>query len=397
MIADNLDEIVKVATAAGEIAISFAGARAAVLLLAVAVRAAVVAKAALTAGTMSATGAMTAFNIAVRANPIGLMTALLGTAASAFLLFRDNADESAKRVERLTDSNKLLTESLERMSKTKAESYLLDLAEYEQRAADEIASARREIQEILSNPLAAGGLMLDTADQRHLAALRLRAEEAEKSLEAFGKRSEEIRKHLGNLEETAGKAASGIETIGGAAKLTASEMDELLEPLGLTFEELETGISSAERTTLNAFRNLTQAAGVTDRQIERAAKAAASRVRSPEAIQELTGLHELAARAVEQTSKAANKKLSETEARAARLSGLLRQMMSSGDRAARDIQDALGEAKTADDIKAIESAFKNLTAEEQAAVRSAGVYNQLIEKRRQIFLQVAEVENKSMS
>lgn len=59
-----------------------------------------IAKIALTQGIGNATKAMKAFNVSVRANPIGLLVGAITTAVSAFVLFKDNADEASEAQER---------------------------------------------------------------------------------------------------------------------------------------------------------------------------------------------------------------------------------------------------------------------------------------------------------
>tara|TARA_R110002126_G_scaffold248006_1_gene390920 strand:+ start:15822 stop:19604 length:3783 start_codon:yes stop_codon:yes gene_type:complete len=74
--------------------------------------------AAIMTGTLKiATIAQRAFNLAAKANPIGLLVAALVAAASAFGFFSDSAEESSGSVDELSESEKRLMEQNERLER----------------------------------------------------------------------------------------------------------------------------------------------------------------------------------------------------------------------------------------------------------------------------------------
>ena len=112
----NLETLVKVVVVA---ATAFGGYKLAIITtsaitkgLTLATTAYRIAQVLMTKGTKAATIAMRAFNVATKASPIGLLVGLVSAAATAFLLFRDNADDATESQENLnsaiSDGNDLL-------------------------------------------------------------------------------------------------------------------------------------------------------------------------------------------------------------------------------------------------------------------------------------------------
>lgn len=104
-IKENIDEIQDVATILGTAAAAYASYRVAVL---------------------AATAAQAAFNIAARANPIGLLVTAAGTAIGLFASMADNTKTAADRVEELTGKTKALNYAEKQLLQTKLEQRVLE-------------------------------------------------------------------------------------------------------------------------------------------------------------------------------------------------------------------------------------------------------------------------------
>lgn len=99
-ISENMDMIVKITTILGSGAAAWYAYRTAILV---------------------ATAAQTAFNVAARANPIGILVTVLGTAAGALLTFADNTQTAKEKVDELTGSTQALTYAEKQLLATKLE------------------------------------------------------------------------------------------------------------------------------------------------------------------------------------------------------------------------------------------------------------------------------------
>lgn len=75
----------------------------------------------------------------------------------------------------------------------------------------------------------------------------------------------------------------------------------------------------------------------------------------------------------------------------------IEKIMDSGTRAVRTFNEALSAATTKSDIQDIEAALAGLGEAERSAVREAGIYNQLMEKRKAIFGEVNRLESELFS
>ncbi|MGQ1944867.1 hypothetical protein ACT4RS_07485 [Ornithobacterium rhinotracheale] len=78
-------------------------------------------KAKLTGNIKKATVAMRAFNMVTKANPLGLLISLVTTAATAFLLFKNSADEAAEKQKKLNAEQEVAAEYNKEVTKSTAE------------------------------------------------------------------------------------------------------------------------------------------------------------------------------------------------------------------------------------------------------------------------------------
>ena len=209
---------------------------------------------AIAAATRAATGAQIAFNIAARANPYVLLATVLGAAAASIYSLSDSMDPAIERAQLLKTAIGDLTDNLDLLTRSELEnrkaSFAQDMIE-SRTEAEKLAAKLGTVQDIIKNSgqlTPQGGAMqvATSEDINRARELKAQIDELNLSADASAGAIEDVNALIESLGKKSEDAASGQDTLTGAAADSAAAIKLELEFLRTQNALIEAGVAASE-------------------------------------------------------------------------------------------------------------------------------------------------------
>ena len=326
-------------------------------------------------GTVSASKAaisvMVALGKVVSRHPLGALAAVLGSAAAGFAVFNSSASDLGESLDELALASELAEKNIALLKDSELDAALLN----SRNAAVQTGMAINEITATI-NALEAKQIQLDATgeslsvrEKRRLVNGRLELDRLNAVYDQQRQRLSAIQREQLLVEQGLRKQAEATDELEKSSdKLAATQTrgataaKELMESLGVSMDELETGITDAERQMINQFLRVQYEGEMTGDVLARLADKLVASLKSDEARSMVSALGGAAAEAVERAGRAGEGAAARATGRINQLSQAVSNLLNEGQRTEFELISAAESAQTQRELDAIRQSLANVSS-----------------------------------
>lgn len=325
-------------------------------------------------GTVTASKAavsvMAALGKVVSKHPLGALAAILGSAAAGFAVFNSSASDLGASLDELASASELAEKNIALLKDSELDAALLN----SENAAVQTGIAISDLSATISGleakqiQLDATGETLSAREKRRLENGRLELERLNAVYDRHRQRLSAIQREQLLVEQGLRKQAEATDELEKSSdKLAATQTrgataaKELMESLGVSMDELETGITDAERQMINQFIRVQQEGEMTGDVLARLADKLVASLKSDEARSMVSALGGAASAAMERASQTADAAAARANGRINQLSQAVSNLLNEGERTEFELISAAESAQTQRELDAIRQALTNVS------------------------------------